>query len=239
MTGKPVNIADPNGIFQKYLTELIRAEIIQEIGRLRAHRRPDQKLTFYFCADYDLSFLLDELPGVKLEVVDACTLCTEAGSRDQQTGHAIVKAFTQLWQSQQKIGQTAIAKIIDTTQGWVSRFTQRWGGWARFKKLLLLLLDSLHSSSNKNLTDLSDEERWFAREYFPTLIDEAESSPEDALTHIAEVVIVLTVKQLRRIVDFSTPQVKADLLMVILRCLPTEVYSDFAPMQAVTNPTVS
>ena len=239
MTGKPVTIADPNGIFQKYLIELIRAEIIQEIGRLRAHRRPQEELTFYFCADYDLSFLLDELPGVKLEVVDACSLCTEAGSRDQQTGHAIVKAFTQLWQSHQKIGQTALAKIIDTTQGWVSRFTQRWGGWAKFKKLLLLLLDSLHSSSNKNLKDLSDEERWFAREYFPTLIDEAESSREDALTHIAEVATVLTMTKLRRIVDFSTPQVLADLLMIILRCLPTEVYSDFTSMQADCNPTVT
>lgn len=225
MTGQPVNLADPNNIFHKYLTELVRAEIIQEIGRLRAHRRPQEELTFYFCADYDLSFLLDELPGVKLEVVDASDFCTEAGSRDQQTGHAIVKAFTQLWESGQKIGQTAIAKIIDTTQGWVSRFTQRWGGWARFKKLLLLLLDSLYSDSNKNLTDLSDEERWFAREYFPVLITESESSPEDALEHIAEVVTVLTPPALRRIVDFSTPQVKADLLMIILRCLPNEVYS--------------
>ncbi|MBD2682559.1 MULTISPECIES: PriCT-2 domain-containing protein [Nostoc] len=239
MTGFKVNLEDKDSIFQQYLIELVQAEIIQEIGRLRAHRRPGEKLTFYFCADYDLSFLLTELPGVKLEVVDASELCTEAGSRDQQTGHAIVKAFTQLWESQQKIGQTAIAKIIDTTQGWVSRFTQRWGGWARFKKLLLLLLDSLHSSSNKNFTDLSDEERWFAREYFPTLIDEAESSPEDALTHIAEVATVLTVTQLRRIVDFSTPQVKADLLMIILRCLPTEVYSGFAPVQAHCNPTVT
>jgi Primase C terminal 2 (PriCT-2) len=239
MTGFKVNLEDKDSIFQKYLIQLVRAEIIQEIGRLRAHRRSNQELTFYFCADYDLSFLLGELPGVKLEVVDACDFCIEAGSRDQQTGHAIVNAFTHLWQSQQKIGQNALAKIIDTTQGWVSRFTQRWGGWARFKKLLLLLLDSLHSSSNKNLTDLSDEERWFAREYFPTLIDEAESSPEDALTHIAEVATVLTMTKLRRIVDFSTPQVKADLLMIILRCLPTEVYSDFAPLQAVTNPTVT
>jgi hypothetical protein len=113
------------------------------------------------------------------------------------------------------------------------------GGWATFKKLLLLLLDSLYSSSNKNLTDLSDEERWFAREYFPTLINESESSPEDALKHIAEVATVLTVKQLRRIVDLSTPQVKADLLMIILRCLPNEVYSDFAPVQADCNPIVS
>ncbi|MBD2169418.1 PriCT-2 domain-containing protein [Calothrix membranacea FACHB-236] len=239
MTGQQVKLGNSEDILQKYLTELIRAEIIQEIGRLRAHRRSNEELTFYFCADYDLSFLLDELPGVKLEVVDACTLCTEAGSRDQQTGHAIVKAFTQLWESQQKIGQKAIAKIIDTTQGWVSRFTQRWGGWARFKKLLLLLLDSLHSSSNKNLTDLSDEERWFAREYFPALVTEAGSSPEDAIQHIAEVVTVLSHTALRRIVDFSTPQVKADLLMIILRCLPTEVYSGFAQLQADCNPTVT
>ncbi|MEJ1934815.1 hypothetical protein WDZ92_31835, partial [Nostoc sp. NIES-2111] len=102
-----------------------------------------------------------------------------------------------------------------------------------------------HSSSNKNLTDLSDEERWFAREYFPTLVTESESSPEDALKHIAEVVTVLTVTQLRRIVDFSTPQVKADLLMIILRCLPAEVYSDqsilsaFSLSQATCEETVT
>jgi hypothetical protein len=239
MTGEPVNLEDKNSTFQKYLTDLIRAEIIQEIGRLRAHRRPNVELTFYFCADYDLGFLDRELPGVKLEVVDACSLCTEAGSRDQQTGHAIVKAFTQLWQSHQKIGQKAIAKIIDTTQGWVSRFTQRWGGWQHFKKLLLLLLDSLNSGSNKNLADLDDDEKWLARTYFPMLIAESESSPEDALEHVAEVATIFTNTALRRVFNFCTPIVLADLLMIILRCLPTEVYSDFAPMQAVTNPTVT
>ncbi|ODH02840.1 DNA primase [Nostoc sp. KVJ20] len=239
MTGEPVNLEDKNSAFQKYLTDLIRAEIIQEIGRLRAHRRPNVELTFYFCADYDLSFLDRELPGVKLEVVDACSLCTEAGSRDQQTGHAIVKAFTQLWQSHQKIGQKAIAKIIDTTQGWVSRFTQRWGGWQHFKKLLLLLLDSLNSGSNKNLADLDEDEKWLARTYFPMLIAESESSPEDALEHVAEVATIFTNTALRRVFNFCTPIVLADLLMIILRCLPTEVYSDFAPMQAVTNPTVT
>jgi Primase C terminal 2 (PriCT-2) len=225
MTGEPVNLEDENSAFQKYLTDLLRAEIIQEIGRLRAHRRPNVELTFYFCADYDLSFLLTELPGVKLEVVDACDFCIEAGSRDQQTGHAIVKAFTHLWESQQKIGQTVIAKIIDTTQGWVSRFTQRWGGWQHFKKLLLLLLDSLNSGSNKNLAELTDDEKWLARTYFPTLIAESESSPEDALEHVAEVATIFTNTALRRVFNFCTPIVLADLLMIILRCLPTEVYS--------------
>ncbi|MGF2040468.1 MAG: PriCT-2 domain-containing protein [Nostoc sp. CmiVER01] len=225
MTGERVNLEDKDSTFQKYLTDLLRAEIIQEIGRLRAHRRSNVELTFYFCADYDLSFLLDELPGVKLEVVDACSLCTEAGSRDQQTGHAIVNAFTHLWQSHQKIGQKAIAKIIDTTQGWVSRFTQRWGGWQHFKKLLLLLLDSLNSGSNKNLADLDEDEKWLAHTYFPMLIAESESSPEDTLEHVAEVATIFTNTALRRVLHSCSPAVKADLLMIVLSCLPTEVYS--------------
>ncbi|MBD2511703.1 PriCT-2 domain-containing protein [Nostoc muscorum FACHB-395] len=225
MTGEPVNLEDKNSAFQKYLTDLIRAEIIQEIGRLRAHRRPNVELTFYFCADYDLSFLLNELPGVKLESFDACSLCTEAGSRDQQTGHAIVKAFTQLWQSHQKIGQKAIAKIIDTTQGWVSRFTQRWGGWQHFKKLLLLLLDSLNSGSNKNLADLDDDEKWLAHTYFPMLIAESESSPDQLLEGVAEVAEVFSTRAMRRVLHGCTPQVRADLLMTFVSCLPTEVYS--------------
>ncbi|MHC5771294.1 MAG: PriCT-2 domain-containing protein [Nostoc sp.] len=225
MTGEPVNLEDKNSAFQKYLTDLIRAEIIQEIGRLRAHRRSNVELTFYFCADYDLGFLVSELPGVKLEVVDACDFCIEAGSRDQQTGHAIVKAFTQLWQSHQKIGQKAIAKIIDTTQGWVSRFTQRWGGWQHFKKLLLLLLDSLNSGSNKNLADLDDDEKWLARTYFPMLIAESESSPDHLLEGVAEVAEVFSTRAMRRVLNFCTPQVRADLLMTFFRCLPTEVYS--------------
>ncbi|RCJ20527.1 DNA primase [Nostoc minutum NIES-26] len=235
MTGQPVNLEDKNSTFQKYLTELLRAEIIQEIGRLRAHRRSKEELTFYFCADYDLSFLDRELPLVKLEVVDASDFCIEAGSRDQQTGHAIVNAFTQLWQSQQKIGQKAIAKILDISQSWVSRFTERWGGWRRFKKILLLLLDSLYSDSNKNLTDLSDEERWFAHEYFPTLITESESSPDNALKYIAEVATSVTNTAMRRILHSCTPSVRAGLLMIILRCLPAEVYSDQSILSAVAG----
>jgi hypothetical protein len=60
----------------------------------------------------------------------------------------------------------------------VSRFTQRWGGaGSNAKKLLLLLLDSLNSGSNKNLADLDDDEKWLARKYSRLLIAESESSP--------------------------------------------------------------
>ncbi|MBG1270809.1 PriCT-2 domain-containing protein [Nostoc sp. WHI] len=239
MTGETVNLEDKNSTFQKYLTELINAEIIQEIGRLRAHRRSNQELTFYFCADYSLSFLLNELPSVKLESVDAFQLCPEAGNASEQTGHAIVNALKSLWQSKQKITQTAIANIAEISQEWVSRFTQRWGGWQHFKKLLLLLLDSLNSGSNKNLADLNDDEKWLAREYFPLLITESESSPDPLLEAVAEVAQIIGSTAMRRVLHFCSPEVRASLLMIVLSCLPTEVYSDFAPMPAVTNPTVT
>jgi hypothetical protein len=241
MTGLRVNLEDPNSTFQEYLIQLVRAEIIQEIGRLRAHRRPTQELTFYFCADYDLTFLLRELPGVKLEVVDACDFCIEAGSPAKQTGHAIVNAFTHLWQSHQKIGQKALANIAEISQAWVSRFTQRWGGWQHFKKLLLLLLDSLNSGSNKNLADLDDDEKWLAREYFPLLISESESSPETLLEGVAEVAQVLGSRAMRRVLHGCTPAVRADLLMTFFRCLPTEVYSiSVSPLSAsLAEPALS
>ncbi len=225
MTGEPVNLEDKNSTFQKYLTELINAEIIQEIGRLRSHRRPNQQLTFYFCADYDIKFLDRELPRVKLESVDAFQLCPEAGNASEQTGHAIVNALKSLWESKQKITQTAIAKITDISQEWVSRFTQRWGGWQRFKKLLLLLLDSLNSGSNKNLADLDDDEKWLARKYFPLLIAESESSPETLLSGVAEVAEVIGSRAMQRVILTCDPQVRAYLLMAVLNCLPTEVYS--------------
>ncbi|MBN3947236.1 MAG: PriCT-2 domain-containing protein [Nostoc sp. NMS7] len=241
MTGEPVNLEDKNSAFQKYLTELINAEIIQEIGRLRAHRRSNVELTFYFCADYDLNFLLNELPRVKLESVDAFQLCPEAGNASEQTGHAIVNALTQLWQSKQKITQPAIANIAEISQAWVSRFTQRWGGWQHFKKLLLLLLDSLNSGSNKNLADLDDDEKWLAREYFPLLIAESESSPDPLLESVAEVAEVIGSTAMRRVLHFCSPQVRASLLIPVLGCLPSEVYSiSVSPLSAsLAEPALS
>ncbi|WP_242059378.1 MULTISPECIES: hypothetical protein [Nostoc] len=215
---------------------MTRTFYFRQIGRLRAHRRPNVELTFYFCAGYDLGFLDRELPGVKLESVDAFQLCPEAGNASEQTGHAIVNALKSLWQSKQKITQPAIANIAEISQAWVSRFTQRWGGWQHFKKLLLLLLDSLNSGSNKNLADLDDDEKWLVRKYFPLLIAESESSPEeDALEHVAEVATIFTNTAMRRILHSCTPQVRADLLMIILCSLPAEIYSDQSILSSVAR----
>jgi hypothetical protein len=76
------------------------------------------------------------------------------------------------------------------------------------------------------------------------LIAESESSPDQLLEGVAEVAEVFSTRAMRRVLNFCTLQVRADLLMIILRSLPIEVYSNlplasvFAPVQTNCNLTV-
>ncbi|WP_265278289.1 hypothetical protein [Nostoc sp. KVJ3] len=75
------------------------------------------------------------------------------------------------------------------------------------------------------MADLDDDEKWLARTYFPMLIAESESSLPTSLDGIAEVTEVLGSRAMRRVLNFCSPAVRASLLMIVLSCLPTEVYS--------------
>ncbi|MBE9002395.1 hypothetical protein IQ274_30370 [Nostoc sp. LEGE 12447] len=93
-------LLEPNLLSQLQPALLVLHQLLTQhllpTDRYGAHRRSNVELTFYFCADYDLGFLDRELPGVKLESVDAFQLCPEAGNASEQTGHAIVNALTHL-----------------------------------------------------------------------------------------------------------------------------------------------
>ena len=111
----------------------------------------------------------------------------------------------------------------------------------RKEKILLLLLDSLNSGSNKNLADLDEDEKWLARKYFPMLITESESSPDHLLESVAEVAQVVGTRAMRRVLHFCDIRVRVDLLMTFFRCLPTEVYSiSVSPLSAsLAEPALS
>ena len=104
-----------------------------------------------------------------------------------------------------------------------------------------MLLDSLNSGSNKNLADLDEDEKWLARTYFPMLIAESESSPDPLLDSVAEVAQIIGSTAMRRVLHFCSPEVRASLLMIVLSCLPTEVYSiSFSPLSAsLAEPALS
>ncbi len=83
------------------------------------------------------------------------------------------------------------------------------------------------------MADLDEDEKWLARTYFPMLIAESESLPDHLLEGVAEVAEVFGTRAMRRVLHRCSPAVRASLLMIVLSCLPTEVYSDQSILSVV------
>ena len=118
--------------FKAYVDRTIRAEFHQAIGRLRANRRPDEQLQVTILSDFDL-----EIPTHK---VKASQITLEAAGKWERFELAFRAAATQLKANGEKLTQTAIAKLTDYSQQYLSRF------W----KLLLTLLETPYRVSSKN-----------------------------------------------------------------------------------------
>ncbi|MRV51359.1 DNA primase, partial [Staphylococcus aureus] len=130
--------------FQAFVDEHIQAEILQEVGRLRANLRPEEQLSAYVLSDYDLDFLKPELPDANFEQLDAFKLTPDAGDKLQRTKYGILKAFGKLVEAgvaSAKITQDAIANTLqgEITRSRISQIAALFGGWSKLRKLLVLL----------------------------------------------------------------------------------------------------
>ncbi|MBK1990175.1 hypothetical protein A0J48_022050 [Sphaerospermopsis aphanizomenoides BCCUSP55] len=140
-----------NQDLQKFIDWVTQSEIIQAIGRLRVNNRRESELHFYFCADYDLSFLEHEI-----RYVQAAEITIEAGSKDEKSWWKIETAVKELWLQGQKITQPVVAVVSGMSQGYISKLaTEFGGGWKQWLKIFLSLLNSNNSKRN-NLDDISD-----------------------------------------------------------------------------------
>ncbi len=118
--------------FKAFVDRTTRAEFIQAIGRLRAHRRPDEQLQIVILSDFDL--------GIPTNKVKASQITIEAADKSERLQLAFKAAANQLKAEGEKITQTAIAKLTGYSQQYLSRF------W----KLLLSLLETPYRESSKN-----------------------------------------------------------------------------------------
>lgn len=142
LTGKSAGKDEPE--FQEFVDWSVQSEIIQTVGRLRSHLRPQEQLKYYFCADYDLSFLLEH--SIKVTTLDAFEITPLAGTPTQIGRWEVLKLLSkalETGQDIQKISQAGIAQALGITQGRVSQLFSSIGGWKPFKKLLVPLLKNL------------------------------------------------------------------------------------------------
>lgn len=117
--------------FRQFVRCRILATYHQAIGRLRAHRRPQEKLTVYIIADYPLDIPVIHLP--------AAEITPKAAGKKEQKLMAMLAAAQQLQAVGQKVTQQAVATVVGCSQQYVSRL------W----DLLQSLLNNSYSKSSK------------------------------------------------------------------------------------------
>jgi hypothetical protein len=142
LTGKPAGKDESE--FQEFVDWTVQSEIIQTVGRLRAHLRPHQQLKYYFCADYNISFLEEQ--SLKVTTLDAFEITPLAGTPTQMGRWAAIELLSKASSTGldiQKISQAEIAGTLGITQGRVSQLFSALGGWKLFKKLLVPLLENI------------------------------------------------------------------------------------------------
>ena len=137
---------DTSKKFQGFVDWATQAEIKQAIGRLRSYNRPTQQVYFYFCADYDLSFLSHEV-----ECVIASDITIEAGSLDEKSWWKVKQAVKELWEMGQKITQSAVEAVSGVSQGYISKLASIFcGSWKEWLKIFLSLLNANYTTWNNS-----------------------------------------------------------------------------------------
>lgn len=199
---------------QRFIDAHVEADIEQAMERLRALIRPEERLTFYFVGDYDLSFL-----GVPVEQIEAFLITPEAGTALQITRWKIQEAFGQLAVSGEKITQHKLALEANITQGRLSQIAAEFGGWGVLRKILAALLDGFYSATN-NFSGLSEEERWLAQTYLPLVVNEAHS---EALSEVGIAVKAYGIKGFLRILQSSPLPTQVRLFFRIFEVMPEGV----------------
>ncbi len=212
--------------FKEYYKDLIQAEIVQLIGRQRAHLYPDKQFVLYLVGtNQDLSFL--EQYGIRVVNKEAFELCPLAGTLIEQTRWRILQAVGVLSDQKEKLTQQAIAQLCGLTQGRLSQIAADWGGWKAFKKLLVVLL-GIYRGANK-LGELTEEEQFHAKTYLPLTWDE---SPEYALAESVKILKIYGAKATERIFSTLPAELGAKLLAAMVGQLPWQLQREFEQLAA-------
>jgi Primase C terminal 2 (PriCT-2) len=226
-------VSKENKAFQDVINHLVQTEVVQCAGRTRANRRMEE-VTFYVVSDKDLSYLADYYPNARFIKSDAFDICPEAGTEIQQTRKGILTGFKLLvadgvtdWH---KVTQEVLGKAAGISQEWVSRIAKKYfGGWNGFRKLLLLLYNSLYRVSNNSLEVLTKEQQWFIDEYLPLLQQDREAGYESAdlvIEHLITFSEHLGWQGFSRAVNAATMEIKAFLVDCLISVLPKEIHDE-------------
>ena len=125
---------DDDPEFTAFIDRSILAEIHQAIGRLRAHRRPNESLQVILISNIEMDCFVQE--------VQAKDLTIEAAHKTERVEIAIESAILQLQAKGEKVTQQIVAGMTKIPRGTIARY------WRLFTSLLEGLNSRMNNSNN-------------------------------------------------------------------------------------------
>ncbi|WP_414588391.1 hypothetical protein [Scytonema sp. PCC 10023] len=234
------SLVDYDITFEEFVDSCVKAEIIQESGRLRAHLRLDEQLVYYFIGDYDLGFLSDALPGIKLEKKAAVEISPLSGTTKQRAIWLVSSLFSRIFfqdkkPTQQEISQLANSENRNITQGRISQIGKEFGGWLIFKKLITELLSSFTNINFPASSQFVLDKNWIREVYLPLLVRAGDIQPTETIREVFQLISVCGWQNFRKVIKSVAIDVKATLLKYLLSILPQDILSIFIDLTYFFN----
>ncbi|KAI9129731.1 hypothetical protein [Acaryochloris sp. CCMEE 5410] len=125
---------DDDPVFTAFIDRSILAEIHQAIGRLRAHRRPNESLQVILISNIEMDCFVQEVQAKELTI--------EAAHKTERVKIAIESAILQLQAKGEKVTQQIVAGMTKIPRGTIARY------WRLFTSLLEGLNSKMNNLSN-------------------------------------------------------------------------------------------
>lgn len=124
----------------KYIMCRTCSEVIQELGRLRANRRDEEMLSFFWISDEDHTFLQQQISkDIPVITIDTYDIHPESESPRMRTRRVFFEVFQQLKDegyNLDNLTQKEVADRMGTSTSAISQRVKKFGGWSAFKGAL-------------------------------------------------------------------------------------------------------
>jgi regulator of replication initiation timing len=202
--------------FEDFYQQLTDAEITQAVGRLRANRRSDEKLSFYLIGDTEKSKTASyQLPAeLNPQVMQARDITIEAATPAERAWKAACEFIKHWWSKTGELpNQKRVAAESGITQGYLSKLAEQFsGGWKSLKKIFQSLLAT--SYRDWNIFEPAEDETWIAQEHLPIL---AKDRSEDVAIELNNILQTFGWQGWRRILSKTTAAVRQQLAFALLK----------------------
>lgn len=190
LTGdRPSSPNDMSGRFGDFVQRRTTAEIVQLVGRVRAHLRPTETINVWLLGSISgntIEEIKEKFPGCQINEIEAYSLTPKAAPRGQQITRGFVEGVAIAVRERGNITINQAAAVVGISQGRASQIASSLGGFKNLKKILVSLFNALNRETNilEDTETLDPEVLWFAQTYLPLILEETKTDELEAIKEL-------------------------------------------------------